>query len=287
MVDDDARARRCSTGVQLTNGARLHAPNVVLATGTFLGGKTFRGDEVRAEGRFGENPRSNSQARSPGSAFIGGSRPGRRPHRPHLGRPQRDERAAPERGTVRGLGSAARRCSPGRSSRAGWFLPTTRRIVLSENLPLAAVRIGPDPRDRTRYCPLDRRQSRKFAHNPAHQIFIEPEGWDEPTLYVGGFSTSLPADVQLEILRTLPGLGEVRMLRAATRSRYDFVPPTELDGSLETRRVARPVPLWAAQRHLGLREAAGQGDRGDQRLRCGRPAVNRCGWAARPRISGR
>src|SRR5208282_3957708 len=89
-----------------------------------------------------------------------------------------------------------------------------------------------------RYCPSIEDKVIKFAHNPTHQVFIEPEGWDEPTLYVGGFSTSLPADAQLAMLQTLPGLADVRMLRAGYAVEYDFVAPTELDPSLETRRVA-------------------------------------------------
>ena len=59
-----------------------------------------------------------------------------------------------------------------------------------------------------RYCPSIEDKVVKFAHNPTHQIFIEPEGWDEPTFYVGGFSTSLPAEIQLAMLRTLPGFDD-------------------------------------------------------------------------------
>ena len=70
-----------------------------------------------------------------------------------------------------------------------------------------------------RYCPSIEDKVVKFAHNPTHQIFVEPEGWEEPTLYVGGFSTSLPAEVQLAMLHTLPGLEGCRMLRAGLRRR--------------------------------------------------------------------
>ena len=70
-----------------------------------------------------------------------------------------------------------------------------------------------------RYCPSIEDKVIKFAHNPSHQIFIEPEGWDEPTLYVGGFSTSLPAEVQLEMLHSLPGLEDVRDAAGRIRSR--------------------------------------------------------------------
>jgi tRNA uridine 5-carboxymethylaminomethyl modification enzyme len=110
-----------------------------------------------------------------------------------------------------------------------------------------------------RYCPSIEDKVIKFAHNPTHQVFIEPEGWDEPTLYVGGFSTSLPAEVQLAMLQTLPGFGDVRMLRAGYAVEYDFVQPTELDPSLETRRVAGLFHCGQLNGTSGYEEAAAQG----------------------------
>jgi len=110
-----------------------------------------------------------------------------------------------------------------------------------------------------RYCPSIEDKVVKFAHNPTHQVFVEPEGWDEPTFYVGGFSTSLPAAVQLEMLRTLPGFGDVVMLRAGYAVEYDFVQPTELDSSLETRRVAGLFHCGQLNGTSGYEEAAAQG----------------------------
>jgi tRNA uridine 5-carboxymethylaminomethyl modification enzyme len=262
MVEDVLVAAGSVTGVRLAGGAELRAPNVVLATGTFLGGKTFRGDEVRAEGRFGEQPALGLSASLARLGFPLG--------RLKTGTPPRIDRTSIDRGAMTEQRPSAvplRFAFDGALEFAGpqlscWVVLTndeTHRLV-RENLgrsPLYGLDlirgIGP------RYCPSIEDKVVKFAHNPAHQVFIEPEGWDEPTLYVGGFSTSLPAEVQLAMLRTLPGLDEVRMLRAGYAVEYDFVPPIELDPSLETRRVGGLFHCGQLNGTSGYEEAAAQG----------------------------
>ena len=249
-------------GVICDDGARYYSRKVVLATGTFLGGKTYRGDEVRSEGRHGESPAIGLSL-----ALVRAGFPTRRLK---TGTPPRVDRATVDT-------SRMQRQEPSRvplpfsfdgkhtfaGEQLSCFLTDTNsrtHDLVRENLhrsPLYGLDlikgIGP------RYCPSIEDKVVKFAHNPTHQVFIEPEGWDEPTWYVGGFSTSLPADVQVKMLQTLPGMEDVVMLRAGYAVEYDMVPPTELLETLETRRIAGLYFCGQLNGTSGYEEAAAQG----------------------------
>ena len=139
------------------------------------------------------------------------------------------------------------------------YLESEGKEIIKENIGKSAMYGGAISSRGPRYCPSVEDKVVKFPDAERHQLFLEPEGHDTTELYVNGLSTSLPASVQLEILRSVRGLSDVRMNRAGYAIEYDYYPPTQLDPSLQVKAI--PGLFFAGQINgtTGYEEAAGQG----------------------------
>jgi tRNA uridine 5-carboxymethylaminomethyl modification enzyme len=258
-------------GVETLEGRRFGAKSVVITTGTFLRGRIHIGTETRiAGGRAGETSTTHlaEQLEEAGlrvARFKTGTPPridGRSVDYSALESQeseieQFDYSWSHFWGEKRRQGSVTRH--PAQMPCWITYLEARGKEIIKENIAKSAMYGGAISSRGPRYCPSVEDKIVKFPNAERHQVFLEPEGHDTSELYVNGLSTSLPAAVQLEILRSIRGLADVRMNRAGYAIEYDYYPPTQLDPSLQVKVV--PGLYFAGQINgtTGYEEAAGQG----------------------------
>jgi tRNA uridine 5-carboxymethylaminomethyl modification enzyme len=247
-------------GVKTQLGLSIESKSVVLTNGTFLNGLIHIGEKQLGGGRAGESRATGITEQLVSLGFESGRMKTGTPPRVD-GRSLDYSKMEVQEGDAIMEGFSFMDIEKPKEQRCCWITYTNEKVheKLKEGFDRSPMFNGTIESIGPRYCPSIEDKINRFAERDRHQLFVEPEGWNTHEIYVNGFSTSLPYEVQYEALKCVPGFENVKLHRPGYAIEYDYFPPTQLDIYLQTKNIKNLFFAGQINGTTGYEEAAGQG----------------------------